>query len=605
MFDDYPSGSGVSISLESRVNGGEWVPVWVHAAGVNADIPAELKEINIAVSGDTMEFAWTVNGDHYNINYWYVDNVCITPLPCPPPTALTATSITTTSANLTWTPAGSETNWEYVYGVSPLAVPAGSGTATISSTVNPITGLSSGTKYQFYVRANCGTGLSSWAGPYSFNTLCSGTANTLFPYTENFNDAVVPPHCWSEIIANANFHWKASTSDPGWADVEYDPAPASQDEWLVTPVMDFTNLAHPRLSFKWMMSYYWSVSPYNNYDLNCKISTDGGTSWIKIWSETDEGTFTTYEAKTKTLDLLAYAGQANVKFAWQYVGSDGAQALIDDVVIDAWPLPCLTPQNLDANAVTSSGANLAWVPGGSETNWEYVYGLSPIASPAGPGTATTSSNVNPISGLTDNTAYQYYARATCGTDNSAWAGPFTFTTLPYNFSVTGEVTGTECYNATNILTVGGTPNTFTIGSTGNVTLIAGVQIRLLPGTTVENGGYLFGYITQTNTYCGATRAPMVAVKTGTDETPYNTDRLFFNLYPNPTTGNFILEQKGENAYGTVKVEIFSMNGAKVLTEKMTGEKRHEFHFGEMPNGLYFVKVVADDSVETIKVVKTR
>ncbi|MCX6279109.1 MAG: GEVED domain-containing protein, partial [Bacteroidetes bacterium] len=250
MFDDYSSGSGVTISLESRFDGGDWTAEWSHAAGINADIPAELKVLNIAVLGDSMELAWTVNGDHYNINYWYIDNVCITPLSCPPPAALTATGITTTSANLNWMLVGSETAWEYVYGVSPLAPPTGSGTATSSSTVNPISGLSSATQYQYYVRANCGAGFSAWAGPFTFTTLCSGIAVTTFPFTENFNAAVVPPLCWSEIITNTDYHWKASISNPGWADVEYDPAPASQNEWLVTPVMDFTSLSHPRLSFK-------------------------------------------------------------------------------------------------------------------------------------------------------------------------------------------------------------------------------------------------------------------------------------------------------------------------------------------------------------------
>ncbi|MCX6279224.1 MAG: T9SS type A sorting domain-containing protein, partial [Bacteroidetes bacterium] len=334
-------------------------------------------------------------------------------------------------------------------------------------------------------------------------------------------------------------------------------------------------------------------------------TTNGGTTWTQLWSETDEGVFTSYEAKTKTLDLLEYAGQSNVKFAWQYAGNDGAQALIDDIVVDLWPLPCLPPTMLAATAVVSSSANLEWTPGESEANWEYIYGVSPLPSPTGSGTATSSNMVNPISGLTDSTAYQFYVRAICGTSNSIWAGPFTFSTLPFNYSATGIVNGTECFNATNIITVAGTPNTFTVGSAGNVTFIAGTQISFLPGTTVVSGGYMNGYITLTNTYCGSIPAPMVAVKSGTDETPYITEHSLFSLYPNPTSGSFILVQKGDKAYGIVKVEIYTMNGEKALTEKMTGEKKHEFRFGEMPDGLYFIRIVADDYTETIKLVKTR
>ena len=48
-----------------------------------------------------------------------------------------------------------------------------------------------------------------------------------------------------------------------------------------------------------------------------------------------------------------------------------------------------------------------------------------------------------------------------------------------------------------------------------------------------------------------------------------------------------------------------MSGERVMTDKMIGEKKHEFRFSDVPMGLYFVRIVADDYVETIKLVKTR
>ena len=79
----------------------------------------------------------------------------------------------------------------------------------------------------------------------------------------------------------------------------------------------------------------------------------------------------------------------------------------------------------------------------------------------------------------------------------------------------------------------------------------------------------------------------------------------FNLYPNPTSSNFTLIQKGEKSFGNVRIEIYNMNGRRVLTGMMTGEQKHEFSFTEIPAGLYFVKIIADDSIETIKLIKTR
>ena len=170
-------------------------------------------------------------------------------------------------------------------------------------------------------------------------------------------------------------------------------------------------------------------------------------------------------------------------------------------------------------------------------------------------------------------------------------------------TVFGFVASTICYNATQVITVAGTPFTFTVGTTGNASFIAGQKISYLPGTKVLLGGKMTGKIAPNGPWCSQSK--MTEVPAGSIEPTLATETASFTLYPNPTNGNFTLVQKGDLTYGNVKVEVFSMSGAKVLTESMIGQKKHEFRFADMPNGLYFVKVVADDYVETIKLVKTR
>jgi hypothetical protein len=173
-----------------------------------------------------------------------------------------------------------------------------------------------------------------------------------------------------------------------------------------------------------------------------------------------------------------------------------------------------------------------------------------------------------------------------------------------NISVTGilNTLPAMCYDATNTITVAGGGNVFEVSGAGYVTFIAGQKILYLPGTKVYGGGYMLGKIAPSGPFCPTTKITEVA--SGSEETPMVTERVNFNLYPNPTNGNFTLVQKGESFYNTVKVEVFSMSGEKVFTENMIGQK-HEFNFSGMPSGLYFVKVVADGYVETIKLVKTR
>ena len=175
-----------------------------------------------------------------------------------------------------------------------------------------------------------------------------------------------------------------------------------------------------------------------------------------------------------------------------------------------------------------------------------------------------------------------------------------------NISVTGEVSTSQCFNATNFITVAGSGNLFTVKPGGEATFIAGVKISFMPGTTVQSGGKMVGRIS-TGTYCGGIYPiiPAAAVATGTDETPFSLEQANFTLYPNPTNGNFTLVQKGDRQFGNVKVEIYAMRGDRVLSTQMIGEKRHEFVTSGLQSGLYFVKVIADDYTETIKLIKTR
>lgn len=88
---------------------------------------------------------------------------------CPQPINFSISNITQTTAALSWTTGGTETEWQ-------LDVIAGGNTPTgvgFPITTNPysLTGLSSGTTYQCYIKATCSlTDSSIWSGPFTFTT---------------------------------------------------------------------------------------------------------------------------------------------------------------------------------------------------------------------------------------------------------------------------------------------------------------------------------------------------------------------------------------------------------------------------------------------------
>ncbi len=196
----------------------------------------------------------------------------------------------------------------------------------------------------------------------------------------------------------------------------------------------------------------------------------------------------------------------------------------------------------------------------------------------------------------------------CVTGNPATSNVIIMIVVAANATVNGTVPSplSLCFDASNTITVAGGGNTFLVQNGGSARFIAGVQISFLPTTTVEPGGYMHAYITSTNAYCGTLPPSLVSTVTaGEQEQPSLAVSPKFNIYPNPTTGRFTLEQKGEKQYGKLKIEIYGMRGEKLLNAAMTGEKSHEFSLSEMPDGLYFVKVVAEDYAETLKLVIAR
>jgi gliding motility-associated-like protein len=125
-----------------------------------------------------LTFVFTSNATT-NAAGWNASVTCGPPPTCTKPKTLTATTITQSTALLGWTqPANPDGSFATAWQVA--AIPCGSAVPPIGSPLwlnansNPfyITGLTSATCYDYYVRAICSpTDASSIAGPFSFNTL--------------------------------------------------------------------------------------------------------------------------------------------------------------------------------------------------------------------------------------------------------------------------------------------------------------------------------------------------------------------------------------------------------------------------------------------------
>ncbi|MDP1622422.1 MAG: T9SS type A sorting domain-containing protein [Bacteroidales bacterium] len=187
------------------------------------------------------------------------------------------------------------------------------------------------------------------------------------------------------------------------------------------------------------------------------------------------------------------------------------------------------------------------------------------------------------------------------------------TWVPVNTTATGTVVSPNsvCFDATNTITVAGGGTTFVVQAGASATMIAGVKISFLYGTTVLPGGYMHGYITTTNNYCGGLPKAMVATvyeggeQEGEELANSMLSTSMFAIYPNPASVAVTVFSKDVILPGKVQVEMYDLRGDRIFSASYTGERKHEFTLNGLPPGLYFVKLATGDRVESFKLVVMR
>jgi len=147
----------------------------------------------------------------------------------------------------------------------------------------------------------------------------------------------------------------------------------------------------------------------------------------------------------------AFSGDGSLKWRWESTAPDDLVAkktsssspssTISDLrderaniqfVFSTAAVSCDPPSMLTANNITPATANLSWTDSSGTAvafNWLVVDTGAGITGPA-VDAGSSSDTFATATGLAPMTVYDFYVASDCGTDTSAYAGPFTFTTLP-------------------------------------------------------------------------------------------------------------------------------------------------------------------------------
>ena len=369
------------------------------------------------------------------------DDVNIFEVTCPEPTDIAIANITETTADISWSLGGTETLWDLEWGISGFTPGSGTLEAGLTTTSFNFTGLTLATIYDVYLVSDCESlGTSTVVGPITFNTQTPGeSCASAFPMTVQADCDSATPTTFDFSIADDLVASGENPSCDTFGNYGYwvsFTAPA-----IGSVVINFDGSADSVGLQIFESCGGTEVSECNNNLLDAGDNsgvvgglTPGDTYYAIIWSDTQSGSA--------------------------------------DVCIEEGPT-CPFPINLEATNLTESTADLAWSENGTATSWNIEWG--PVGFTQGTGTMINNIITNPysLSGLEQNTEYDFYVQAICTSETSDFAGPLTFLTMPQtNFTIdcsVGSLTQDYCYddNDLNVFTFtsnDGTPLNLTFNS---------------------------------------------------------------------------------------------------------------------------------------------
>ena len=459
----YTAGSNGSISINTTHSGSSsWNALWVftgcpftstvgyHTAtsGTTRSIP------NLPVTtGQTYYIVisnWDAGDMDYTINI--TGTQIADPSACLPPINYIVEELEADNATISWEAWGDEPEegyeWE-LFDEDEISIDYGVVLPEDDAEVT-VNGLDALTTYTLKVKSLCDITEESGWSEITFTTLCN--AVTTLPYTENFDtygtgSGIFPP-CWERPVVYGTTPFPSivsqtnAPSDPGVLRFQ---SAIGTPTYAVSPAFteDINNL---RVTFQLRKE----GSSSGTMDVGV-MSDAGDVDTFELIETIDPGTDYTYNEYVIYLDDVALSGTNNhVVFRYNAGSSASWYYFIDDFVVEEIP-SCIEPDDLDANGITATGAELSWISDGNLFDVEIVEaGEDPTGTPTDVGVGNPFTTVTPLDPATD---YEYYVRQDCGEDDgvSMWAGPFSFTTtqIPATLDYEQGFEGTHGWAFTN------------------------------------------------------------------------------------------------------------------------------------------------------------
>ncbi|MCQ2337993.1 MAG: fibronectin type III domain-containing protein [Paludibacteraceae bacterium] len=362
-----------------------------------------------------------------------------TPPQCTAPQSLSIYDLSSSSADVSWSVGGGESQYQYVV-VSSGVTPDWNNAVLVSSTSCSLSGLTPNTVYDLYVRSYCSASEQSSAAKVTFQTLCAlQTPEALGTIGFEPSEGYVPgignldgSNCWTALNANStkaeyipyvNAGNAYQGSNSLFLNVMKDPWSNADGAFAILPELDFSSNAVSQYEVSFFARKANSSANYND------------TIWVGIMTDpSDISTFTTVGyafVNTTTyneysVSLSSYTGtgsyvalRANVNLRLTTT-KKYASFYVDNITVSQIP-SCRSLKNVTVSDITRTSLRVNWQDYPENTNrigYQVICSTNPTPDPA---TETpidiTSASVShcDVDSLERNTLYYIHIRAVCDT----------------------------------------------------------------------------------------------------------------------------------------------------------------------------------------------
>lgn len=262
-------------------------------------------------------------------------------------------------------------------------IPSGSSTAVVLPTITFTTGTHTLTVKTSNPNATTDQDPNN---DQSVASLLITSAAIAAPITQNFAASAYPPAGWARYSQDATNSWSRSTANAspstpntGSSKIDYYNSNPGQIDELYLPAFDLSSAASATLTFQ-VAKVRYSAAYTDQLDI--VATSDCGATYTTVYSKSDANGLTTNltpntnawtptaaDWRLETVDMSAFAGQANVVAAFKAISGYGNNGYVDDVnltttvgigenaieqSINVYPMPSTGNVNITVDKIQSS-----------------------------------------------------------------------------------------------------------------------------------------------------------------------------------------------------------------------------------------------------------